>query len=313
MLFFNCFFLQRCRTLAAALLLMLPALVLPQTPTHTSAADDASALLQRHAVLAPQLARNPYRRPLFLESEETTRAVSGHVYAVVHTPFATFSKSLRHPGRWCEVLILHLNTKFCQARDEPRPAQLTLNIGKKTPQTLDEAFPLQLDYRLVASTSTFMAIDMRADKGPVGTSQYRIELEAVALPGEKTFMHLRYAYGFGMAGKLAMQAYLATAGNSKMGFTQTHAGEPTAYVGGMRGAVERNTMRYYLAIEAYLASLSAAPAQQLETRLAYWFDATEQYPTQLREIGREAYLQMKRNEYRRQQTAPAGTRAVPPG
>jgi hypothetical protein len=69
----------------------------------------------------------------------------------------------------------------------------------------------------------------------------------------------------------------------------------------VRGMVERNTMRYYLAIEAYLGGLSAPPAQQLDKRLQAWFDATEKYPRQLHELDRSDYLDMKRREYRRQQ------------
>jgi hypothetical protein len=72
------------------------------------------------------------------------------------------------------------------------------------------------------------------------------------------------------------------------------------YVGGMRGVVERNTMRYYLAIESYLASLQAPPRQHLEQRLGAWFDATEEYPCQLHELDPDEYLSMKRNEVRRQ-------------
>jgi hypothetical protein len=68
----------------------------------------------------------------------------------------------------------------------------------------------------------------------------------------------------------------------------------------MRGVAERNTMRYYLAIDAYLDSIALPAPQQLEKRLQAWFDATEKYPRQLREVDREAYLRMKRDEVRRQ-------------
>ena len=67
--------------------------------------------------------------------------------------------------------------------------------------------------------------------------------------------------------------------------------------------VERNTMRYYLAIDAYLAALTAPPKDQLEKRLQYWFNATEQYARQLHEVERNDYFEMKRKEYQRQQTA----------
>jgi hypothetical protein len=102
-----------------------------------------------------------------------------------------------------------------------------------------------------------------------------------------------------------MQTYLATLGSRKVGFTLTgtQPGGQPEHIGGMPGVVERNTMRYYLAIDAYLAALAAPPRLQLQKRLQGWFSATEQYPRQLREVDRTAYFDMKRGEYLRLQTA----------
>jgi hypothetical protein len=61
-------------------------------------------------------------------------------------------------------------------------------------------------------------------------------------------------------------------------------------------------MRYYLAIDAYLKALSAAPDKRLQQRLATWFNATEQYPRQLHEVERQDYMVMKQHEVERQQT-----------
>jgi len=72
-------------------------------------------------------------------------------------------------------------------------------------------------------------------------------------------------------------------------------------MGGVRGAVERNAMRYYLAIDSYLDSLGAPAGQQVERRIQGWFNATERYPRQLREMDRPTYVAMKRNEVERQQ------------
>ena len=105
-----------------------------------------------------------------------------------------------------------------------------------------------------------------------------------------------------------MQGYLATIGSAKVGFTslgQQTGGQPD-YIGGVRGVVERNTMRYYLAIDSYLAALNQPPAQQLNARFERWFDATEKYPMQLHEIDRDSYLSMKKSEYQRQQTGSSG-------
>nr|WP_231908274.1 hypothetical protein [Cupriavidus sp. USMAHM13] len=119
----------------------------------------------------------------------------------------------------------------------------------------------------------------------------------------RTFIHLTYAYRYGLAGHFAMNAYLATIAREKVGFSVTRdpSTNETRYIGGARGVVERNTMRYYLAIVAYLGALSSPPNVRLDKRLTDWFNATEQYPRQLHEVNRADYMQMKHNEYQRQQ------------
>jgi hypothetical protein len=100
---------------------------------------------------------------------------------------------------------------------------------------------------------------------------------------------------------MAMQAYLATVGSAKIGFTVVEKrpdGAPV-HIGGVRGVVERNTMRYYLAIDAYLASLALPAAQQVERRLRDWFASTERYAPQLHEMNEADYLAMKRREIAR--------------
>lgn len=103
---------------------------------------------------------------------------------------------------------------------------------------------------------------------------------------------------------VAMQTYLATIGRDKVGFTvvgKQADGQPE-YIGGVRGVVERNTMRYYLAIDTFLGTARAAPAARFEKSLQAWFTAVERYPRQLHEMDRDEYLDMKRAEYLRQQT-----------
>ncbi|MDI1275368.1 hypothetical protein [Polaromonas sp.] len=269
--------------------------------------DSSAAVLQaRYTALAPQLARNEFQRPLVIESTEAANAVSGNAYAVINYPFSAVTTAFKNPDNWCDVLMLHLNTKFCRTTGgNGSPSGLEVSIGKKVPQEVKDAYTLAFDFKLDSATPDYMAVQINADKGPLGTNNYRINLRVVPLAAGKSFMHLQYSYGYGMAGRMAMQGYLATVGSGKTGFTRMDnpAGGEKTHVDGMRGAVERNTMRYYLAIDAYMASLSAPPADQLEKRLQQWFDATERYPRQLHEIDRTAYLTMKRSELRRQQAA----------
>ncbi len=266
--------------------------------------DNAAALKDKYDALAPQLKSNAFHRPIHLDSEETSNTLKGDIYAVVDYPFATvnsaFNDPQQGPSNWCDVLILHLNTKYCRASVSGSGATISMNVGKKTEQDISDTYRVQFNYRSVATSPDYFQVDLSAATGPLSTKDYRIMLEAVDIGKGRTFLHLTYSYGFGTAGRLAMKTYLATIGSAKVGFSKGPDGD---YIGGVRGLVERNTMRYYLAIDAYLGSLAAPADKRVDQRFATWFDATEQYPRQLHELDRQAYLQMKKNEYQRQQTA----------
>ncbi len=212
-----------------------------------------SGLRTKYAALGPQLARNQFGGPLYLDSHETSKQSEGDIYAVVDYPFATVSTALDNPGHWCDVMILHLNTKYCRAQAVDGATQLGVRIGKKFDQPVADDTQLMFSYRAVAATPQYLDIELSAPSGPFGTSAYSIVLEAVPIDTGRTFMHLGYAFGYGALSHMALQAYFATVGRGKVGFTTTvvaRAGSEPTYVGGMRGLVERNTMRYYLAIEA---------------------------------------------------------------
>jgi hypothetical protein len=270
----------------------------PETPSPTS-------LQAKYVSLGERLQHNPFRRALALDSSESSSDLKGDIYALVDHPFSTVSAALNGAEEWCDVLILHLNTKHCHATTDKTRTTLTVYIGKKTPQPIDDAYPIEFSYRVAAATTKYLEIQLNAEKGPLSTRDYRIQLQAMPVGDDRTFLHLTYSYAYGLAGRLAMKSYLATIGRGKVGFTLTgeQSGGQPEYVGGMRGLAERNTMRYYLAIDAYLGALPAATPLQLQKRLQSWFNATEQYPRQLREVDRTAYIDMKRREYLRQQTA----------
>lgn len=276
---------------------------------HAGAAASISAdsLHAKYAELRNQLGENPYRKPLYLDSGESQGSVTGDIYALVEHPFATVAAALNSPREWCEILILSINTKYCRASMSAHGSVLHLSIGTKYEQPLDQAYRLEFEYRVSAQTSTYLQVRLGADQGPLSTRDYRIVLEAVPVADGRTFLHLSYSYAFDTVGRLAMQVYLATGGRGKVGFTVigTQADGQSLHIGGVRGVVERNTMRYFLAIEAFLGALAVPPQVRLEKRLRDWFTAAERYPRQLHEIERGEYLDMKRREYLRQQAGPA--------
>ncbi len=60
--------------------------------------------------------------------------------------------------------------------------------------------------------------------------------------------------------------------------------------------IERNAVRYHLAVKAYLDTLGVSEPQRFERRLEHWFELTSGYRTQLFEMERDEYLRCKRQE-----------------
>jgi hypothetical protein len=182
---------------------------------------------------------------------------------------------------------------------------LGLVVGRKFDQPLADAYRFDFSYSVAVREADYLQVVLNADAGPLGTSGYRIVLQATPIDGRRSFLHLSYAYEQGLAARLAMQGYLATAGRGKVGFSVVgrQADGAPIYVGDLRGVIERNTMRYYLAIEAYLGALDLPPAQQLAKRLNDWHSGVERYARQLHELERAEYLELKRGEVERQNVA----------
>ena len=286
------------RAIAAAFFAVTLSLSLP-SPVF---AQDAATLKARTTSLQDKFANNQFGRPLVLESKETSGDLKGDVYAVVEHPFSTVQQALVSPEHWCDILILHLNVKRCKA-SSGTPKTIALNVGRKFDQPIEDAYELNFKYRVGASSADYLQVLLSADEGPLSTKNYRIQVEAVPIEPKRTVIHMSYAYGYGFAAKMAMQTYLATLGSAKVGFTivdKKPDGKPV-YQAGVLGLLERNTMRYYLAIDAYLSAYGLPAAEQPEKRIREWYASTERYAQQLHEMDEAEYLDMKRKEMRRQQ------------
>jgi hypothetical protein len=268
-------------------------------------AQDAAALHARHASLHEQLSHNQFQRPLYLESSQSGGELKGEIFSVVEVPHAVALQALQGTDHWCDILMLHLLVKDCVGSKAGSLGTLGLAVARTWDQPLDAAHHIDFNYKLVSATADYLQLQLNADSGPMGTKDYRLMLEATPLDAKSTFIHMSYSYTFGFAARMAMEGYLATLGRNKVGFSitgHTSDGKPI-YLGNVRGVVERNTMRYYLAIEAYLGAVSLPLSEQLERRMHDWHAGIERYPLQLHEMEREAYLDMKRKEMLHQQAA----------
>ena len=285
--------------------LLLPWLLLGSAWGDNLAAD---ALRSRFAMASQQALRIVDDQQVFLQSTEVSDRLQGEVYALLDHRFDDISQALGLAEHWCDILILHLNVKYCRASPDVSLQTLDAGIGRKFDQPLSDVYWLRFVYRATGGAGEgLLAVSLQSPVGPLGTRDYRIEVQATPSTAGQTILHLRYSYTYGMAAKLAMQAYLATMGSDKVGFSiigQRNDGQPIR-VRGVRGMLERNTLRYYLAIQAFLGAQQLPETKQLQARLQDWFTATERYAQQLHEIDREPYVEMKLREAQRQRTQAA--------
>jgi hypothetical protein len=289
--------------LLMAFMLAAGAAIAAVAPAERARDTDAAAAMRAHyETIRPQLERNQFGRPLLLQSSEGSSQLKGDAYAVVEHPFERVSAALDEAADWCHVLILPYNTKRCSAET---PESLALYVGRKSQEPIERAHRIDFAFNHVAKAQDYLKRQLKADAGPLGTTNYLITLEATPLEAGRSLIHLSYSYSFGTMSRLAMQTYLATSGSAKVGFSMVEEGGERKYIGGMRGVMERNTMRYFLAIDAYLNSLSAPAGQQLEKRLNEWFAYSEKYRRQLWEMERGEYLSMKRSEVQGVARAPS--------
>jgi hypothetical protein len=146
-----------------------------------------------------------------------------------------------------------------------------------------------------------LRVEMSAESGPLGTSDYQISAVFSPAEEESTSIRFEYEYSLGFRAQVALGTYLNTVARSKVGFTvvgEAADGE-VEYIDGMRGMIERNAMRYYLAIVAFFENLDAHDFDA-RAAAAQWFDLTARFPRQLHEVEREDYLAAKAREYEHQ-------------
>ena len=227
----------------------------------------------------------------------------GEVYSVANHPYSRLVQALRSPRNWCDLALLHLNIKTCTYERQDTSEWLTFYSGRKFYEPPEKAYALRYRFRLEAAHDDYFRATLAAETGPFDSSDYRIEFEAIPL-GDGSFVHLHYGYRPSLLTRLATGGYLATLGQRQGGVSaslgEERDGKPIL-VGGVRGIVERNAMRYYLAIQAFLESLEMRRRRSApEQRFQRWFDLTERYPAQLHELERAEYLQYKRQELRQQ-------------
>lgn len=257
--------------------------------------------LLQHFQQLRQNTTNPFGEPLYIRSHDANERLGADIYAVLPQPFGEVRDALAHPDQWCQFLALNQNVKACTWRDGPAGAQLSLFVGRKFYQPPQDAYHVDGVFKVTNRRKDFLQVSVRAADGPLGTQDYRITVQAAAVDGG-TLVQLSWGYEDSWRSRMATSAYLATVGRDKIGFSvvgQKVSGAPR-FVQGVRGMIERNAMRYYLALRAYLQTDDLPAGRQPEASMNTWYSMVERYPRQLHELSRDEYFSNKRRELQNQ-------------
>jgi hypothetical protein len=261
-------------------------------------------LLDTYHRIEAKIKASNFGFPLLLESFERDDMVHVDVYGIFHYPFSSVVNVLRVPSNWCDIVSLHPNVKACTYRELTGAWLLTFYLGRKFYQPPEDTRQVIYRYRNVVPQQGYLDIILSADEGPFGTKDHRMRFEAMPLDGGRTFVHVSYAYSDSVVFRLAAKGYFATLGWGKVGFTVTGTdknGEPV-YIGGPRGALERNAVRYYFAIQSFMNTLRYPEERRFSMRTSEWYDLTSRYRQQLFELDKKDYLTFKTKEHMNQVT-----------
>ncbi len=272
--------------------------VLFYSPAYANNADLSAIYTQ----LKPILEKNVYGIPVYIHSMDENNTMTGSIYGVIHHPYSRLEESVTQASSWCDIAPQHLNIKACTYQVTDGYCQLTFYSGRKFYEKADDVYQLAYRFEIKQQDKDYIHISLSAAEGPAGTSQYHLDIEAIPINKTSSFIYFNYSYQYNFITSMGMGTYLATLGRGKVGFSITgkdDKGKPV-YIDGVRGIIERNSVRYYLAIQSYLDTLHLTEDKRFEARINKWFDLTEKHHLQLHEMEKKEYLEYKHQEHKDQ-------------
>lgn len=273
---------------------------------NTGPSIEYQALLSQYQSVKPLLETNQYGVPVYIRSDFQKDIATGEVYALISHDFKSVANKLDSSNHWCDVVLLHINVKGCdiEVNNKTRD-QLTIYVGRRHYQTPDDAHEMRYRFHKINSTADYLQINLTAKNGPFGTSDYMLMFEVIPYDAVSSFIHFKYSYHYGLMAKFAIDGYLATIGRDKVGFTIKGYNEEhqPIYVQGLQGIVERNSMRYFIAIRSFLDTPALVDEQpdsnpQWETRINQWYELAKGFERQFAEVRDKDYKDTKWKEFR---------------
>lgn len=264
---------------------------------HVVAAS-SDDLRETYKEIEATLFNNIYDTPIHLESEMEKQMMRGDVYGIIYHPYKIVSENLASQKNWCDIMPQHLNIKACTYQYINNQCGLTFYSGRKFYEKADDVYHLDYQFKVTTLNDDYFRATLNSEEGLLDTTDYIISVEAIPLTKSSTFIHLSYEYKYGIWTSIVMSTYFTTLGRKKVGFTISGEDENKnpIYIKGIRGVIERNSMRYFFAIKSYLDTKNNPIKTRFIKRISNWFDLTEKHHRQLYEMDKEDYLKYKNME-----------------
>ncbi|MBW6496381.1 MAG: hypothetical protein K0B16_17860, partial [Burkholderiaceae bacterium] len=146
---------------------------------HGQTADGAAsaALRARFAQLRASPQSHALPQSLYLRSHETSDRLQGDIYALVDYPYGEVRRVLSRVNSWCDILIQHLNVKYCDASNTGSPDTLRVGVGRKTYQPLADAYWMRFAFEVARDSDEYLNVVLQAPAGPLSTRNYLIEVQ----------------------------------------------------------------------------------------------------------------------------------------
>lgn len=256
-------------------------------------------LMDYYQQLKSELANTLPGTNISLTSSIHDRVHVAEVNSLLQTPFDKISSALSQVNNWCDIMPLHFNIKACTYQIKADNQTITIYSGRKIYQAPEDSYKMTYQFVVLNQDESQLSLRLIADRGPLSTSDYLIELFAIPVD-EGTLLHIHTSYRSSFLSSTLTRLYLSTLGRNKVGFSLVQEDGEFHPVQGMKGVIERNVMRYHLAIKSFLGTQSPSIDSQLEARLASWFAQNNHY-SQLYEMDESDYLKIKRKEWSNQQ------------
>jgi hypothetical protein len=258
------------------------------------------SLLDRYHRLKGGLSATLPGTLISMSSTEQDGVLGAEISSILHYPFETVSSTLAKAENWCQFMPLHFNIKACTYKTQAGQTHVTLYSGRKSYQSPEESFQMGYQFDTLYQDDRKLSLRLHAERGPAKTRDYLIEIDTMSVE-EGTMLHIHSSYRPSLLSSLLTRTYLNTLGRNKVGFSRITQDDESPLVQGIRGVIERNVMRYHLAIAAHLNAQSLAKSSRHEAALAGWFKQNGAYPEQLHEMVQSEYLTIKRKEWQNQQ------------